>query len=337
MSTLATPTFNVATASIASAIPSSILATMTAIPTAVPSGESYANSYSLFGMVPNRDANLAGVILFAIVWGFQTILSAWYFQWWWLVTSFIACGLETGGYVGRYLASFTDHDSMNDFLVQIICLTLGPAFLTGGLYYQLAKVVTIYGEQFSVLKPMHYSALFITCDLISIVLQAIGGGMAAVAAQNGTDASSGTHIMLAGIVFQVASMLTFMILFALFLFRVWNGHRQGKSEFKAQFAHLQQRPVFKLFVICLWWCTICVFIRCVYRVAELSEGWNGYLIVTERYFLVLDGLFVFLGTLSLTIIHPGFALGRGVIPVDGLHTKKYVAQNSQRLEGNPDF
>ncbi|OZJ01408.1 hypothetical protein BZG36_05660, partial [Bifiguratus adelaidae] len=63
-----------------------------------------------------------------------------------------------------------------------------------GIYYMLAKFTVIYGGQFSKLKPMTYSTIFILFDLISIVLQAIGGGMAAVALLNNTNTDDGTHI-----------------------------------------------------------------------------------------------------------------------------------------------
>ena len=77
--------------------------------------------------------------------------------------------------------SSNDMGNLNDFLDQIICLTIAPAFFTGGVYYLLAKLVVIYGEKYSLLKPMQYSIIFITCDVISLVVQAIGGTMAATA------------------------------------------------------------------------------------------------------------------------------------------------------------
>lgn len=307
----------------------SALASIAATATAPPEGMDPRLFY--FGFIPNHDSNLAGLIIFAVLWAAQICLGLWYRQWWWLVTSFIACGLETAGYAGRFLGSLADQVNNDDFLLQIVCLILAPAFLTGGMYYQLAKLVTIFGHQFSPLKPMHYSALFISCDLFSIVLQAIGGGMAA---GNNGGSKTGSNIMLAGIVFQVVSMLAFITIFGWFTWRVWKANKVfGDGSFNPQFANLRNRPVVWWFLIALWVATTFVFVRCCYRVAELAEGWNGYLMNTERYFLVLDGLMVFFATFSLTAIHPGFAFGRGVIAVDGLHTKKYLARNNRTKEG----
>lgn len=280
----------------------------TALPTSVDGGQSGGvATENFYGMIPSHAANMAGIILFGIMWGFQCGLSLYHRQWWFFTAWFCGIGLECSGYVGRFRSS-TDPDGLTNFLLQIINLTLGPAFLMGGVYYQLAKMAVVYGTQYSPLQPMHYSILFMACDFVSIVIQAIGGGMAATAVEKAKNTSPGTHIMLAGIIFQVVSMAVFMILLGWFLWNIFNAYRQHKP-FDTNYSHIQQKPFFKLFPYAIFFCSICIFIRCVYRACELSEGWTGYLIVHERYFLVMDGLCVFLGVLSLTIVHPGFALG----------------------------
>ncbi|CAN6601956.1 sphingoid long-chain base transporter Rsb1p [Trichomonascus vanleenenianus] len=298
---------------------SSLLATATALPT----GSSADNS--LYGFVPGKGGNLACLIVFAILWGAHSVLGVLYRQWWFVIAFFIACGLETAGYIARYLSA-TDPGSINDFLVQIICLTLGPAFLMGGVYYQLAKLVTIYGEQYSILRPMHYSALFITCDLISIVLQAIGGGMAAVAVRQDEDTASGTHIMVAGIAFQVFSMTLFLVCFGWFMWKVYKAYRKSVSggtgdPFNPKYAHIRRSVWFRLLPYAIVMASLCVYVRCVYRVVELAQGWRGFIITHEIYLFILDALFIALAAFILAVVHPGFALGKEPIPVRGLHKK----------------
>ena len=70
-------------------------------------------------------------------------------------------------------------------------------------------MVVIHGRQYSWLKPLHYSYIFITCDVVSLVIQAVGGGMTAIAAQEYNDVDPGTYTMIAGIAFQVFSMSVF--------------------------------------------------------------------------------------------------------------------------------
>jgi hypothetical protein len=63
----------------------------------------------------------------------------------------------------------------------LIPLTLAPALLTAGIYLCLGRVITVIGSENSRLKPKMYTYIFIGCDVLSLVLQGTGGGMAATA------------------------------------------------------------------------------------------------------------------------------------------------------------
>ena len=75
------------------------------------------------------------------------------------------------------------------------------------------------GPQFSILRPLLYFAVFITADVISLILQAVGGGQASASAASGTPTTTATNIMVAGIIFQVISMGIFILCGADFLIR----------------------------------------------------------------------------------------------------------------------
>lgn len=316
-------------------------ATISAVATASASAQA-SDEDSMYGFILNKPANLAALILYAILWGLHTGLGVWYRQWWLLVSWFIGLGLECAGYVGRY-QSCSDPNNLNDFLVQICCLTLGPAFIMGGVYYQLGKVVVIIGQDVSLVKPMMYTAIFAVCDLVSIILQAAGGGMAAMAFQDNTSTDVGTHIMVAGMAWQILSMSVFSIMAFGVFFKTWkivkrhNNEFVNNPEFDSRYAHVRGNKLFLWFCAMIFWVTLCIFIRSVYRTVELAEGWRGYLITHEQYFLVLDGLFVFLGSLGFTIVHPGFVFGKEVIAVEGLHRNargaelKSIADSEGRL------
>jgi len=66
------------------------------------------------------------------------------------------------------------------------------------------------------LRTQKYTIVFCTCDVISLVVQAIGGGSAAVAVQSDSiprkDPNVGARIMVGGIIFQMAIMVLFTIL-----------------------------------------------------------------------------------------------------------------------------
>lgn len=54
--------------------------------------------------------------------------------------------------------------------------------------------------------------------------------------------------------------------------------------------------------------TLLIFVRSIYRVIELLDGWTGPIISNEMLFCVLDGLMVLLATLVFNFIHPWWFL-----------------------------
>lgn len=62
---------------------------------------------------------------------------------------------EVLGYLGRVL-SWQDQWSENGFLIQICCLTIGPAFMAAGVYFCLRNIVVAFGAENSRLRPELY-------------------------------------------------------------------------------------------------------------------------------------------------------------------------------------
>lgn len=79
-------------------------------------------------------------------------------------------------------------------MIQIVCLTIAPAFLAAGIYLCLSRIVVTFGEENSRIKPLSYPRIFVPCDILSLVLQATGGGMASVAAHKKRDPKTGNNI-----------------------------------------------------------------------------------------------------------------------------------------------
>lgn len=103
---------------------------------------------------------------------------------------------------------------------QIICLTIAPVFFTAGIYLTLSRVIMHYGPQHSRLTPKTYTITFICSDFIALVLQSAGGGIADQGSLSASTRNGGVHLMVAGLSFQVLSILIFMALCAEFFWRV---------------------------------------------------------------------------------------------------------------------
>lgn len=280
-----------------------------------------SDHYGLYSFMPDYDSNLAGVVLFAFILLVHMALGAWYRQWWFGICVSCGCVLEFLGFLGRFLSREISVANESYYIMQIVCLTLAPAFVMAGVYAILAKLVVVYGESYSRLGPIVYTILFVVGDWISIIIQAAGGGLAAT--QKNSD--SGTWIMVAGIAFQVLVMSIFFLFYFEFLFRVFTGRRNPEildsQAHKPEIEELKKGKKFAIFIIGQTLAIILVYTRSIYRIIELSGGWHSRLVINEVYMLVLDGLMMVLATYLLAIFHPGFMFGRVDMKAN-LHKKK---------------
>ncbi|KAH0556593.1 hypothetical protein GP486_005561 [Trichoglossum hirsutum] len=172
--------------------------------------------------------------------------------------------------------------------------------------------VIIFGRDISRIPPSGYTRIFIPCDIFSLVLQGTGGGMASVASQNNKDPKSGDNIMIAGLSAQVFTMALFIVLAAEYGWRVHKRLRaQGSAGLDPTHAKLRGSASFKGFLAALTLATLCIFTRCVFRVAELAGGWRGVLMKNQRLFIGLEGVMVIVAALSLIVFHPGLCFKPG--------------------------
>jgi len=244
--------------------------------------------------------------------------------------------LEVIGYAGRIM-SWQNQWEENGFLMQIVCLTIAPAFMAGGIYLCLRRIVYAFGPENSRIRPESYTRIFIPCDLISLLLQAAGGGLASAESHSGKSPDMGDNIMVAGLAFQVFTLAIFMILCVDFAIRTRSRYRSlGSAAFDQNpiFVTTRSSKGFKGFLVALTLATICIFWRSVYRVAELAEGWTGHLIRQQDLFIGFEGVMVIVAVLALNIFNPAFTFQEAMTGLGGLGTtKKIKKQEHEREKG----
>jgi len=235
------------------------------------------------------------------------------------------CIMEVVGYIGRIM-SWKNPFDQNGFLIQICCLTIAPAFMAAGLYLTLSRIVNTFGPKNSRIAPLSYPRIFIPCDIVSLLLQAIGGAMASIASHQNKSPNNGDHIMVAGLAFQVFTLLVFICFCADFALKTFRRlQTMGDAALDPRHAALRTRFSFRAFLFALSLATLCIFIRSVYRVAELGEGWEGALIKNQSLFIGLEGAMVVVAVLSLNFFHPGICFREGY----DLSLKKIVSRRNQ--------
>lgn len=163
------------------------------------------------------------------------------------------------------------------------------AFISAAIYLTLKHIVLTVGQQYSGLAARWYTWIFITCDLISLVLQGAGGGIAATAEDNQPDEQDlGTNLMIAGIVFQVVTLLIFGCLAARYAMNAY----QDRFQFSQSTVALLYDTRFKLFLLSLLVAYTTILTRCIYRIAELVGGWGNSIMQEQTEYIVLDSVYV---------------------------------------------
>lgn len=251
-------------------------------------------------------------------------------------------GIETLGYTGRIL-SLKDNSRIGFYAIQNCCLITAPAFIMAGIYFMFSQIVSIYGAKYSKVRPMWYSYFFIIIDVISFFLQALGEGLSALTDSRTLSARVGNVIMFLGVVLQIIAMSTFMFFGVYFISCVYFRDRrivQSDSPYKnknlinflkmifnvesariykrnnldlfynTRFQGIRLRPLFSYLPLAIGAGILIIYIRCIYRVVELKQGYLGYLMRHEAFLFVLDSTMVFVCGLIFIPFHPLFVFGK---------------------------
>jgi hypothetical protein len=248
---------------------------------------------SAYGYRPSVALNsilLALFIVALVASTTQTII----YRSWWIVPLIIGLMFEVGGYTARvYATSKPERLFQKDpFLAQLVLLVIAPALFSAVNYTVLGFLVDRGGKQSSALGGRHglFTIIFVTCDVISLVIQSVGGAMASIADDKGESTAPGTNTMVAGIAFQTVTMAIFLLLFVEYIVKYLRRSKDWRTT------------SWKILVYTLFMSSICIFARSVYRVVELAEGWNGNLITHEVYFFILDSLLMLIFAYSHIIV-----------------------------------
>ncbi|KAL2831411.1 RTA1 like protein-domain-containing protein [Aspergillus cavernicola] len=224
----------------------------------------------------------------------------------------IGAVIELVGWAARIWSSQCPYND-SAFKTQVTLLVIGPVFFTAAIYLFLSQLIRHYGDQFSLLPPKAYLWIFISVDVLSLIIQAAGAGIASsqLSKPDGNP-KRGSNIVAGGMLFQIAAMTVFVACFAVFLKRLYGTVRASGVRQKDQ--TLIFAIVFSLVVI---------YIRNIFRAIQLIQGFTGYLFVHERFFIAMDGAMMFL---AVAIFHL----------VDVLPARERLEQVPPHMETQPE-
>ncbi|KAJ7197068.1 RTA1-domain-containing protein [Mycena haematopus] len=257
-----------------------------------------------YGYVPTFGV----AVTFLTLFGISTLLhaaQAAYFGMWWLLPTACLCGIgEIVGWTGRLWSSFAP--TLNDpYMMQITTTIIAPTPLIAVNFILLRRIITRLGAVYSRLTPKSYTVIFLTCDIIALVVQGLGGGIAA-SSSSISGQNLGGNIMLGGIVFQFIALCVYTACGVDFL-RNYAASAPVRPMISAEERGTLDWRL-KVMIGAITFSTLVLFVRSVYRMVELADGWTGPVITTQVYFNVLDGGMVTLAIFTMNIAHPGLLL-----------------------------
>ncbi|KAL8913010.1 MAG: hypothetical protein Q9171_002078 [Xanthocarpia ochracea] len=254
---------------------------------------------SVYQYRPSLAANVCFLLFFAIAMIIHLGIGIKWRSWFFVFCMFWGCVCEIIGYGGRLLL-WQNPFSFEGFLIQITS----------------TKSIVYLGPQYARFRPKLYYWIFIPCDILSLILQSVGG---ALSSTSDGDSNSAVNVSIAGLSFQVFVILVFIALTLEYVYRYRKGQRVTPRTTPLSRG-------FKTFSIFMTISITLILIRCIYRIDELSEGYTGPLIRNEGLFIALEGVMVLVAVYTLIIAHPG--------PVFADLDEDKIAQEPSRARDN---
>jgi len=227
----------------------------------------------VFQYQPNRTVALTVGELFTVVGAalfFRTFRRK---DWWSLCLPLGTLVYATGFKLRIGLAA--NPNSLGIFMaVQLFLICSPGAFLAFNYIVYGRLIRNRVGPQFSLVKPHRVARLFVISDVTSFLIQASGGGLEAIK----SAAKLGSWILLTGLITQAISYVMFIALLV-------HSHRRIAKNAETM---RQGNPIRVIWL--LYFSSLFIVIRSLYRVIEQAQGNGGFLLTHEIYFYTLDAL-----------------------------------------------
>jgi hypothetical protein len=219
------------------------------------------------GYLPNKGINaffaaafgVAMVVCFAVgvkkrTWSYMAFITA-------------GCALEMAGYAARVPLHDNPWNS-SAFQTQIVAIILGPTLICISIYLTLKHVCLALNPSLSRIRPSLYPWIFVPGDVTCLLVQAIGGSIAASAggatkAPNPKLLQNGNRAIIAGIVLQVVVLAFFGLSAVDYFVRVKKWIRTPEATPSAVALWTNKR--FKMFTYAVGAAYCLILIRCIYR------------------------------------------------------------------------
>lgn len=215
--------------------------------------------------------------------------------------------LEFVGYICRCVGHFS-RQSLIAYCIQSIFLLVAPSLIAASIYMIFGRMLSLLNAQKYSYIPVKYLTTFFVCgDILSFLIQAGGGGLMA----KSDSVDTGSKIVVGGLGIQ-------LLFFGFFVFSEISFSVKIRSEPTSISSGLRNSRVAKGFLapltnwrsvnISLIISSLLIIVRCVVRLIEFIQGFNGFLITHEVFIYTCDGLLVMFACCDIFASQPELVL-----------------------------
>lgn len=150
------------------------------------------------------------------------------------------------------------------FETQIVAIILGPTLICISIYLTLKHVCLALNPALSRVAPTKYPYIFVPADVSCLLVQAIGGSIAASAGSDKPELlKTGNRAIIAGICLQVVVLAFFGVAAVDYWLRAKRWVKTPEATHDA--VTLYRDKKFRMFVYAVTVAYALIFIRCIYR------------------------------------------------------------------------
>ncbi|WVQ64665.1 uncharacterized protein L199_002832 [Kwoniella botswanensis] len=196
-------------------------------------------------------------------------------------------------------------DQLGVYIATTLFTLLSPCAFLANDYIILPRLARwLDAEDQLFLRASRVTKTFVWSDVITFWLQAAGGGLSA--SQSEGMQKTGLYVALVGLIVQCVSFMLFLCLAVVFGYKIrrtpkWTNTPQNSQGFAV---HLRRLEDWRMILYAVLWTGVGIMIRCIFRVIEYAEGFDGKLRNTEWAFYVFDALPLFLAIAVWLFIWP---------------------------------
>lgn len=248
------------------------------------------------------DPSIVAAIIFMVLFGITTglhVFQAARKRTFYFIAMIIGGFFEVAGYLGRALAHSNQH-SMGIFILQILTLLIAPTLFAASIYMILGRLIIFtQGEAMSPIRARWLTKIFVCGDIVSFLVQALGGSMLA----KESTLARGKSIILVGLFIQIIFFGFFLVCGGIFHYRIV----RSPTPSSVQNNWLK-------YMYTLYGAGFLILIRSLFRVLEFVQGPKGTIQTHEAYLYVFDGVLMLGVMVMFNVAHPGELIGRKAVP-----------------------